>query len=95
MNEQFAAMSAGPSDIDVTASVAQPRQRTRVEVDDADVRRLYVEDGQSAPKVAAALGCSVRTVYYRLARLGVLDDHSLVELTRGDQPRYVGRAIRY
>ncbi|MGH9182307.1 MAG: helix-turn-helix domain-containing protein [Acidimicrobiales bacterium] len=56
-------------------AAAVPRRgsalRPRVDVGDEEIRRLYVEEHLSAPEIAYGLNCSLSTVYFRLARLGV------------------------
>jgi len=43
----------------------------RGEVDTEEVRRLYVDEGQSAADIADRLGCSTSAVYHRLTGAGV------------------------
>ena len=48
-----------------------PAATPRTDVDDEDIRRLYVIEGWTAAEIAAHLDCPATTVYDRLQRLGV------------------------
>jgi transposase-like protein len=43
----------------------------RTDLDNDDIRRLYVDGGCTAAEIAQQLGCAPSTVYHRLSRMGV------------------------
>jgi transposase len=43
----------------------------RTDITDDQIRRLYINQGWSAPEIASHFGCGTSTVYARLERLGV------------------------